>query len=147
MNRVLRCGSLIGTLILGLACGTEQPTAPSPVTTPPTVTPPPSPQHFLWANPPAPTFSAVHWITPLAVSPPDRDTSCTRTECSGYGMTRSPMCTWARIARTTQPSSSGSMAGARDSRRGTLKGDLLEVRYSEMMQHSDFENAVYRRSQ
>jgi hypothetical protein len=39
------------------------------------------------------------------------------------------------------------MAGARDSRRGTLKGDLLEVRYSEMMQHSDFENAVYRRSQ
>jgi hypothetical protein len=30
---------------------------------------------------------------------------------------------------------------------GTLKGDLLEVRYSEMMQHSDFENAVYRRTQ
>ena len=30
---------------------------------------------------------------------------------------------------------------------GTLKGDLLEVRYSEIMQHSDFENAVYRRSQ
>ena len=30
---------------------------------------------------------------------------------------------------------------------GTLKGDLLEVRYSERMQHSDFENAVYRRSQ
>lgn len=29
---------------------------------------------------------------------------------------------------------------------GTLKGDLLEVRYSEMMQQSDFENAVYRRS-
>ena len=25
--------------------------------------------------------------------------------------------------------------------------DLLEVRYSEIMQHSDFENAVYRRSQ
>jgi hypothetical protein len=29
---------------------------------------------------------------------------------------------------------------------GTLKGDLLEVRYSERVQHSDFENAVYRRS-
>jgi hypothetical protein len=28
---------------------------------------------------------------------------------------------------------------------GTLKGNLLEIRYSEMMQHSDFENAVYRR--
>jgi hypothetical protein len=30
---------------------------------------------------------------------------------------------------------------------GTLKGDLMEVRYSEIMQHSDFENAVYRRLQ
>lgn len=29
---------------------------------------------------------------------------------------------------------------------GTPRGDLLEVRYSEIMQHSDFENAVYRRS-
>jgi hypothetical protein len=30
---------------------------------------------------------------------------------------------------------------------GTLKGDLLEVRYGDSMQHSDFENAVYRQSQ
>jgi hypothetical protein len=30
---------------------------------------------------------------------------------------------------------------------GTLEGDLMEVRYSEIMQHSDFENAVYRRLQ
>jgi hypothetical protein len=30
---------------------------------------------------------------------------------------------------------------------GTLAGDLLEVRYSERMQHADFEDAVYRRSQ
>ena len=28
---------------------------------------------------------------------------------------------------------------------GTLKGNLLEVRYSEIMQQSDFENAVYQR--
>ena len=30
---------------------------------------------------------------------------------------------------------------------GTLKGDLLEVRYSDIMQQSDFENAVYGRLQ
>jgi hypothetical protein len=29
---------------------------------------------------------------------------------------------------------------------GTLTVDLLEVRYSDMMEHSDFENAIYRRS-
>jgi hypothetical protein len=28
---------------------------------------------------------------------------------------------------------------------GTVKADLLEVRYSDMMQHADFENAVYKR--
>jgi hypothetical protein len=26
---------------------------------------------------------------------------------------------------------------------GTLRGNLMEVRYSEIMQHSDFENAIY----
>ena len=31
MTRVLRCGSLIGVLMLGLACGAERPTAPSAV--------------------------------------------------------------------------------------------------------------------
>jgi hypothetical protein len=30
---------------------------------------------------------------------------------------------------------------------GTLNGDLLDVRYGPIMEHSDFENAVYRRSQ
>jgi hypothetical protein len=29
----------------------------------------------------------------------------------------------------------------------TLDGDLLNVRYSDMMQHSDFDNAVYRRTE
>jgi hypothetical protein len=29
----------------------------------------------------------------------------------------------------------------------TLNGDLLNVRYSDMMQQSDFENAVYRRAE
>jgi hypothetical protein len=29
---------------------------------------------------------------------------------------------------------------------GTLRGDLLELRYGELMQHSDFDNAVYRRT-
>jgi hypothetical protein len=30
---------------------------------------------------------------------------------------------------------------------GILKRDLMEVRYSEIMQYSDFENAAYRRVQ
>ena len=30
---------------------------------------------------------------------------------------------------------------------GTLTGDLMDVRYTDLMLHSDFENAVYRRTQ
>jgi hypothetical protein len=30
---------------------------------------------------------------------------------------------------------------------GNLKDDLLEVRFSELAQHSDFENAVYKRAE
>ena len=41
MTRILRCGSLIGGLMLGLACGTEPPTAPSAVPAPPAITQPP----------------------------------------------------------------------------------------------------------
>lgn len=30
---------------------------------------------------------------------------------------------------------------------GTLKGDLLEIRFSELAQHADFENAAYKRAE
>ena len=40
MIRGLRCGSLIGVLLLGLACGAKPPTGPGDPP-PPTVTPPP----------------------------------------------------------------------------------------------------------
>src|SRR5262245_16675189 len=43
MTRALRCGSVMGGLMLGLACGIEQPTAPSTVRTLPTLTRPPQP--------------------------------------------------------------------------------------------------------
>lgn len=38
------------------------------------------------------------------------------------------------------------MFGGASTATGTLKEDLLEVRYSDIMVHSDFENAIYRRS-
>jgi hypothetical protein len=38
MTRVLRCRWLLGGLMLGLACSTEQPTAPSAVPVPPIIT-------------------------------------------------------------------------------------------------------------
>ena len=43
MTRVLRCGPLIGVLMLGLACGSQRPTAPSALPDRQTTTQPPSP--------------------------------------------------------------------------------------------------------
>jgi hypothetical protein len=45
-----------------------------------------------------------------------------------------------------QSSSGRSIDEAWEDATGTLNGDVLEIRYIEQMQHSDFENAVYRRS-
>ena len=56
MTRVLRCGPLIGALMLGLACGTERPTAPSAVAAQRTTTPPP---HHLRRRPHCPSGEPV----------------------------------------------------------------------------------------
>ena len=56
MTRVLRCCSLIGALMLGLACGTERPTAPSAVPAPPTTRPTPQPPQPLPSGEPVATY-------------------------------------------------------------------------------------------
>ena len=66
MPRVLRCGWLFGGLMLGLACGTEQPTAPRAVPVPPTITESPQPP-LSSANPSGPMYSAALSMTPFAV--------------------------------------------------------------------------------
>jgi hypothetical protein len=113
MTRALRCGSLIGVLMVGLACGTER---PRPARSRPHRPPRSRRYHPLGrrphsrrANPLRRTFSTAHSMTPFAVLRPDRNTSCTKTECSGCDMTPSAMCIWAHIDRTTPPSPSCSM--------------------------------------
>ena len=61
MTRVLR---LIGALMIGLACGTEQPTAPSAIPALTHQLPSQPPKGLPLANPLRPTFSAAHSITP-----------------------------------------------------------------------------------
>ncbi len=75
MTRALRCGWLMSGLMLGLACGTEQPTGPSAVRVLPTIAQPPTPppEGLPLANPSRPTFSAAHSITPFAVLRPARN--------------------------------------------------------------------------
>ena len=166
MTHILRCGWLIGGLMLGLACG-EQPTAPSAVPVQPTVTQPPTPppEGLPFGEPVAsyvfsgPLDYAIRSFTTgsqfllyqsgvfglryeafphvyLGTYRQDNDTITFRFNDAW---------TWDQgwsCLRDSRPTS-----GLCPFAMGTLKGDLLEVRYGDSMQHSDFENAVYRRSQ
>ena len=150
MTRVLRCGSLIGVLMLGLACGTEQPTAPSAVR-PPTTTPPPrSPQPL----PPGEPVATYVFRGPLDY-PVRGFTTGSRYLLYDNGVFGLQYDAFAHVYLGTYRTHNASITFQFDGAwtwhmgiaAGTLKGDLLEVRYSDIMQHSDFENAVYRRSQ
>jgi hypothetical protein len=143
MTRVLRCGSLIGVLMLGLACGTEQPTAPSAVSAPPTTTQPPQP---LPSGEPVATYV---FSGPLdyAIRGFTTGSQYLLYDNGVFGL-RYDAFAHVYLGRYRQDNATITFlfdgAGIAT---GTLKGDLLEVRYSDIMEHSDFENAVYRRSQ
>ena len=152
MNRVLRCGSLIGALTLGLACGTEQqPTAPGPVTTQSTVTPPHTPPQRLPQGEPVATYG---FSGPLDY-PIRGFTSGSQYllyENGVFGLRYDAFAhVYLGMYRQDDATITFRFDGAwtwdQGFAMGTLKEDLLEVRYSDIMQHSDFENAVYRRSQ
>ena len=144
MSRSLRCGSLIVVLVLGLACGTE-PTGPGPVPTPPSVPQPPPPTvpsgepvaTYVFSGPldypfRAPTSGSQYLLYDNGVFGLRYD-AFAGVYLGTYQQNHDTISFWFG-------GNPGSIAT------GTLKGDLLEVRYSDMMQHSDFENAVYRRS-
>ena len=151
MNRILRCGSLIGGLILGLACGTEQPTAPTVVSTPPTITQPPTPPQRLPVGEPVATYvfsgpldyATRGFTTGSQYHLYDNGVFGLRYDAFAHVYLGTYRQDNATITFQFHPPSTADRVDAT----GTLQGDLMEVRYSEIMQHSDFENAVYRRSQ
>ena len=165
MTRVLRCGWLIGALILGLACGTEQPTAPSAFPAPPTITPPPTPPpQGLPSGEPVATYvfsGPLDYAIP--VLRPARNILLYDNGVFGLRYDAFPhvyLGTYQQDNATitfrfddawTWDQGWSCLSDSRPTRglcpfaTGTLKGDLLEVRYGDSMQHSDFENALYRR--
>ena len=142
MTRGLRCGSLLGVLILGLACGSEQPTGPGRVP-PPTVTQPPQ---ELPSGEPVATYV---FSGPLNYNV-SGFTGGSQYLLYGNGTFGLRYDAFAHVYLGTYRQdydTIGFWFGGQFGATGTLKGDLLEVRYSEMMHHADFEDAVYRRSQ
>lgn len=154
MTRVLRCGSLIAALMLGLACGPEQPTAPLRRLPPPPTTTEPAPP----IPEPPPSVPSGEPVATYVFSGPlgyavSGFTPGSRYLLYGNGVFGLRYGGFVYLG--TYQEDNGTITFLFDGywtwdqgiARGALKGDLLEVRYSEIMQHSDFENAVYRRSQ
>jgi hypothetical protein len=148
MTRILRCGSLVGGLMLVLACGTGQPTAPSAVRIPPIIPQPPAPPP---SGDPVGTYvfsgTLDHRISGFTAGSRyllyDNGVFGLRYDAFDHVY----LGTYRQDNATIIFSFGGGWTWDQGIAMGTLKGELLEVRYSDIMVHSDFENAVYRRSQ
>jgi hypothetical protein len=167
MNRVLRRGWVFGGLMLGFACGSGQPTAPSAFPTPSTVTQPPAqpPQgrplgepvtSYVFAGPL--DYAIRGFTTGSQFLLYDDDVFGLRYDAFPHvylGTYRqdSGSITFRFDDAWTWEQGRSCLGDSRPTHgicpfaAGTIKGELLEIRYGDSMQHSDFENAVYRRAQ
>jgi hypothetical protein len=145
MTRVVLCGTLIALMFVGLACD-EPLTAPPPPTNTQPARPTPEPPPSLPAGEPAATYVFSDRLD-YNISGFTAGSRYLLYDNGMFGL-RYDAFSHVYVGRYQQNNATitfqfdGSSTAV-----GTLKGDLLEIRYDLLMQHSDFENAVYRRSQ
>ena len=153
MAALVRCGTLIGLLVCCGACD-ARPTAPSSLFRPAATTRPTEPPPPAAPRPPAPPLSgpSITYEFSAPLDYPVREFTRASTfvlyENGAFSFLGSYTGSYqqedGRIIFDFGADGSQSQTGEPDAN-GTLEGDLLTVRYSLLMQHSDFENAVYRR--
>ena len=155
MIAAVRCGTLLTFMVVFVACDkADPPTAPSPsFPTQPRPQPPPMPPPPPAGQPPL-TGPATTYLFSGPLLYPVRDF----TTGSKYVLYETGAFSL-QYPSFSDPGYLGSYRQENDEinfdfgadgswdASGTLNGDLLEVRYSQMMEHSDFENAVYKRFQ
>jgi hypothetical protein len=149
MTAVVRCGTLLAFLLFSVACGNaDRPTAPSSLSTQPPSMPQPPP-----AGQPPLTGPATTYLFSGPLSYQVRDyTTGSKYVLYDNGAFSLQYASLAASYPGTYRQENGRISfdfnadGSWDGS-GALNADLLEVRYTETMEHSDFENALYRRSQ
>jgi hypothetical protein len=151
MTAVARWGTLTCFLAVGLACGTgERPTSPTPVPPASAVQPPPTVQPL--PEVPVPAGSTrFDFAGPLTYSVRDyTKTSVFVLNPSGTFALHYPALSATLAYRGTYERDGNHISFhfsdvTGSDADGTLDGDSLTVRYSLMMEMSDFENAIYKR--
>ena len=152
MTATLRCGTFVGVLALSIACSkADRPTAPSPTTAPSASTSPPPPVFDPRVFPPVTGPSNTYVFSGELERPVTHYTAASQYVLYENGAFSFQYVTLGgQLATGAYLLQDGRISfvfsrGGEDS--GTLNGDVLEIRYSDRMQHSDFENAVYKRAQ
>jgi hypothetical protein len=149
MSTAIRCGVLLGFVLLIACDNAQRPTAPSIVTAvPPAPVQPvaPAPPGF----PPVSRLARV-FVFSSASSYPVRD----YTNASRFVLEQDSTFSLQYASLGGRYDGTFSEANGRiefsfpggGNATGTLNGELLDVRYSIWMEHSDFENAIYQRTQ
>ena len=150
MAVLVRLGTLLALLVVSIACNNaERPTAPSSLTQPPpaTVQSPPT-----GGGPPASALAGVYVASGALSYPINSYTKMSRYVLRDRGAFSLEYPSLRVDYAGTYTYENGSVmfrfaADDRWSAVGTFNGDLLEVRYSLIAGLSDFEDAVYTRSQ
>jgi hypothetical protein len=152
MITVVRRGALVGFFVVCVACGDQaRPTGPSPNPAPPAPPPPVTVTPFPPLSGAATTYRFAEALENFG-APRVREfttgSSFVLYDTGGFYLQYEALAHRYR-GRYQQDAGQLSLYFSEQSTSadaiGILKGSRLEVRYSEMMQHSDFENAVYQR--
>ena len=149
MRAVIRCGTILALLVLSVACSDPPlPSAPTPVPSPVVPAPPPPAVTVPPREGPSNLYVFSH---PLEYPVKVYTTNSTYVLCETgafalqyWTVGRPHVGTYQREKNRILFSFAWDL---RWNVVGTINGDSLEVRYNDIMVHTDFENAVYTRAQ
>jgi hypothetical protein len=150
MAVLVRLGTLLALLVVSISCNNaERPTAPSSLSSaPPTIVQSPP----IGGGPPVSGLAGVYVVSGPLSYPIKNYTTMSRyvLRDGGAFSLEYPSLRLEYGGTYTNENGRVMFRFAADDRWGavgTFNGELLEVRYSEIAEHSDFEDAAYRRSQ
>ena len=149
MTAIARGAIIVCVLMVGLGCGTERPTSPTPVPPATTVQPPPAAQPLPEVPVPAGS-SRFDFASPLTYNVRSYTTSSVfvLNPSGTFALHYPSLSTRAYVGTYQRDGDHISFRFSGDGRweaDGTLGGDSLTVRYNFIMEMSDFENAIYKR--
>ena len=142
---VRRSGFLVALLVLSWACNNERPAAPTPVAATPSPQAPVPPGGFPPLSRPARVYAFDHQLS-YPVRPYTLQSRYVLYEDGAFEFQYADAFAYTGKYWESNATIGFHFGGGGDAI-GSMSGESLAVQYSDLMQQSDFENAVYRRTE